>query len=183
MDGRSLVSFLGDGPPEYVPRPVFSLSDACHASWREGSLKLILRDPASAHRAWHPSIEDAAGAVRVLPFLKEQHITDVSLPLCSRLQRTGEGAAESLGERAFLELYDLTADADEQHNLAADRSADVARLLSKLLGTLNATGLQSGALDPTGTAYTPEQVQELKAQGYWGFVAPTDDAGQEVKPD
>lgn len=184
MDGRSLVSFLGDGPPDYVPRPVFSLSDACHISWREGGLKLILRDHASVHRGWYSSTEDAERTVPVLSFLKAQHITDVSLPLCTTLQRSVQDAAVSVGERAFLELYDLAADPNELHNIAADRSADVARLLSKLLGTLKApTGLQSGALDRAGTPYTAEQVQAMKAQGYWGFVAPTDATGQELKPE
>ena len=176
MDGRSLSSFLGYRAA--TSRPVFSLSDACHASWREGGLKLILRDHAAGRVAWHPATEDPAQVLSVLPFLDARQLTDVTLPLCTSLQRGGQGAAVSVGERAFLELYDLEADPDEQRSIAADRPDDVARLLRKLLATLNTySGAQSAIGGSTGTPYTSEQVQAMKAQGYWGFVAPPDAAG------
>jgi arylsulfatase A-like enzyme len=178
MDGRSLSSFLGYRAAKYTSRPVFSLSDACHASWREGGLKLILRDHAAGRVAWHPATEDPAQVLSVLPFLDARQLTDVTLPLCTSLQRGGQGAAVSVGERAFLELYDLEADPDEQRSIAADRPDDVARLLRKLLATLNTySGAQSAIGGSTGTPYTSEQVQAMKAQGYWGFVAPPDAAG------
>jgi len=176
MDGRSLVPFLENNAAGYTARPVFSMSDACHASWREGGLKLILRDHASGRRAWYASPKDAR-LVAALPFLEAQHITDVSLPVCTSLQRAGPGSVASLGELAFLELYDLAADPDELHNLAADRSDDVARLLRQLLRRLNSSSaVVAGAASSTSAPYTAEQVQAMKAQGYWGFVAPPDAA-------
>lgn len=166
MDGRSLASYLNDGDPTYTPRPVFSLSDACHASYRADGLKLILRDHASGHREWFDAPDSGPGVLSASAFLAAHPVAGLSLPDCTSMQDAPGTALPSAGERAFLELFDLAADPDEQHNLAADRPEDVARMLEPLLRML-----QGSTASATGGApMTPEQVEAMKAQGYWGFV-------------
>lgn len=169
MDGKPLSAYLGVDAPAYTPRPVYALSDSCHVGWRESGLKLILRDHQAAHRDWYPIDLDGPRAVLLQPFLAARGWTDAPMPDCTSSE--GDAAATA---PITLELYDLRTDPGERANVAADRPDDVERLLRALLGTLSggAASLAGAAAD----AMTPEQVEQMKAQGYWGFVAPAKDA-------
>jgi arylsulfatase A-like enzyme len=165
MVGQPLPHTVGAVDGAYVSRPVYSLSDSCHLSWREADLKLILRDRAAAHRDWFSVETTIDRGVNFADFVQKQQLTELPMPQCVGSQVGG------LPAQTYLELYDLKADPGERVNVAADRTEDTARLLKQLLQTL---GERSAAMrGGSGDAMTAEQVQQMKAKGYWGFIDPT----------
>ncbi len=169
MDGRSLVPFLLGHGGDYAPRPVVSLSDACHASYREPRWKLILRNHATAQRHWYPTRGPALASVT--SYLDAAGITDLRSPTCTEAPGpAGQPAGQPApvvppGDHVLVELYDLDADPGEQHDVAAANPAEVVRLLRLLLPVLE--GRPAGEV---GSPLTADQVQQMKEQGYWGFV-------------
>ena len=169
MVGQPLPHTSGAAEAPYVSRPVFALSDECHLSWREADFKLILRDHATAHRDWYPLDITSDRAVNLSTFVQQHALTTLQIPQCAGSQMGG------LPTQTFLELYDLKADPGEQVNVAADHPADVARLLTQLLQTYGerAAAMSGGG----GDAMTAEQIEQMKAKGYWGFIDPASSTG------
>lgn len=165
MDGRSLEGFLGGGDGDYAPRPVVSLSDACHASYREPRWKLVVRNRATAQRHWYPTRGPALASVT--SYLDAAGITGLRSPTCVEAPGpSGQPAPVGPpGDHVLVELYDLDADPGEQHDVAAANPAEVARLLRLLLPVLEGRPAGEG-----GSPLTADQVQQMKEQGYWGFV-------------
>lgn len=171
MDGQSLF------PTEaYAERAVFSLSDGCHASLRGGGRKLIVRDGRPRpDRTWHPAGGDNGVRVSLTTFAAENGIT-APLPDCSKgvMKRPGPGAPRRAGgatpDDLLLELYDLATDPGERTNLVAERPAEAKALLTPLLELLaDGRAAQSGA---PRERLDPAQLQKIREQGYWEFVAP-----------
>lgn len=177
MDGQPLTSLLaGQGPP-YDERPVFSMSDGCHVSWRTRAWKLLLRDGRTREdRSWYPA-GGANGVKRSLADVAQALLSpDVPLPDCSQADAAhrprdlmGVAAPFAPSPREMLvELYDLVADPHELTNVVDQRSDVVAALLPPLLRRL-AQRREAMAGAPA-TTLRPDQVQEIRDQGYWGFV-------------
>ena len=92
-----------------------------------------------------------------------------------RISDTTTHPAFANAARTYARLYDLKADPGEQVNVAADHPADVARLLTQLLQTYGerAAAMSGGG----GDAMTAEQIEQMKAKGYWGFIDPASSTG------
>ncbi len=169
MAGRPLPTLAGEAEGGYVARPVFSLSDTCHISWRDGDSKLILRDSLAGTRDWYPLDTTSSRAVTLASVIATQALTDLPTPDCTTVTPApGQPASQTPLELVYLELYDTKNDPGELTNIAVEQPETVARLLKPLLQTLE----QRVAAGKGGVqeAMTPEQVARLKEQGYWGFV-------------
>ena len=65
-----------------------------------------------------------------------------------------------------LELYDLQADPDEQHDLASEQPERVADFAGRLQRLLDFAG--HGALEPQPRSVSEEEIERLKSLGYVG---------------
>jgi arylsulfatase A-like enzyme len=176
MDGRSLASLLGaDGTP-YAERPVYGLSDACHLVLRADGHALVLRDGRDRpDRNWMPPGDSRGVKLSLADFATRHGVTDVELPDCSKQlasaanlkHRTGDLRGASSAEIS-VELYDLAHDPDEKVNIAEEEPERAVALLRALLAIRSG---QSAALAGVPREeISPEQLQKLREQGYWGFV-------------
>ena len=176
MDGRSWLPLIGLASGAYTERPVFSLTDACHASWRTKDRKVILRDgrPRS-DRAWYAPGGDNGVKVVLSDLLDRPELKGLPMPDCSAPGSTGNiavaGQIEALGPTAadlWVELYDLGRDPGERHNLVAEREDEAVQLLRPLVTTMVA---RKRLVEGTqGEALSPAQVRTIREQGYWGLV-------------
>lgn len=166
MDGRSLRPLLDGAPGAYAARPVLSMSDPCNAAWREGGMKLIIRNPATAHRHWYPA---PGPAPSVQALLATAGVTDLAPPDCTQPAK-GEGrpAVGASADDLQVELYDVVADPGEQVNLAAARPEEVVAMLRALLPAL--ASAEADAATGPRQRLNPDQVRRLQQDGYWSFV-------------
>jgi arylsulfatase A-like enzyme len=168
MAGSPLPTLAGEAEGGYQARPVFSLSDTCHVSWRDGDYKLILRDSLAGTRDWYPLDSTSSRAVSLASVVAAQSL-DLPMPDCTTVTPAPEQpATQTPLDLVYLELYDLKNDPGERTNIAVAQPETVARLLKPLLETL----AQRVAAGKGGVqeAMTAEQVARLKEQGYWGFI-------------
>lgn len=159
MSGRSLLSLLGDDTAEpYTPRPVFSITSACHVSWRTEHAKLMIRDGAGGDE-WYPPGGSNRIKVGLADFVQSRGLTTLPLPDCAK------------NATAWLEYYDLDADPGERINCVNDAPDDAAALLVPLLQTLDE---RTRTLAGTHVEALPAaDVARMREQGYWGLVDPT----------
>ncbi len=148
MTGQSWLPLLR-GEPGYVERPVFSVTEPCHASLRANGQKLILRD--TRRRKDRPWVEAGNGVV-----VPVTELGSFTLPDC---------AADTT---LAVEAYDLVADPDERTNLVISRKEALVPAVRTLLALMvDADARLAGR--PT-RPLSPEEVEAVRAQGYWGLV-------------
>lgn len=168
MVGQSLLPPPGTTGSTYEVRPVFSLVDECNASIRTPTYKLIVRDRRSRWDATAPSDDAALKSVPLSAYAQEHGIRN--LPVCSKVPAMG--AAEKRGlttaDDLVIELYALTEDPAEVHNLAQAQEAVVTQMLPVLLQTM-ASQREAGE-GASKNVMTPAQVKQIQQQGYWGLV-------------
>lgn len=170
MTGRPLPLQTGEAEGGYAARPVFSMSDTCHVSWRQDGYKLILRDSGTPTRVWYTLDTTSPKALSLGTFVRDRGLSDLPLPNCTSVYVTPDGSphTQTPADAVFLQLFDLKADPGEQDNVAVDHPDVVARLLKPMLTTL-AERVAAGE-GGVHEAMSDDQVAQLKAQGYWGFV-------------
>lgn len=170
MAGQPLPLQKGEAEGGYVARPVFSMSDTCHVSWRQDGWKLILRDSQTPPRVWYTLDTTSPKALSLGAFVRDHPLGDLPMPNCTSVYVTPDGSAhtETPADAVYLQLFDLTADPGEQDNVAVGHPDIVARMLRPMLTTL-AERVQAGE-GGVHEAMSADQVAQLKAQGYWGFV-------------
>lgn len=166
MDGQSLVPLLDGEPAGYSPGPVLAMSDPCNATWRDQGKKLIIRNPATAHRHWYPA-PGPAPSVRAL--LAAAGVTDLAPPDCTQPAKgAGRPAVGASADDLQVELYDLATDPGEQTNLAAARPDEVVAMLRLLLPAL--ASAEADAATGPRQRLDADQVRRLQQDGYWSFV-------------
>ena len=166
MVGQSLLPLLGLSAGAYTERPVYAMSSPCHAAWRAGGRKLVLRQQGDGDE-WFPAGGLNQVHVTLPDFLQAQGLTDLVLPDCAMV-----GGGELGGRGSVLvEYYDLGADPGERRNLVDVAPQDAAALLPPLLRTLDERA--RAVAGTVGQPLSGAEVEALRRQGYWGLVDPT----------
>jgi arylsulfatase A-like enzyme len=167
MVGQPLLPPPGTEGSPYQVRPVFSMSYECAASLRTAQYKLIVRDRRSRRAIELPSAPKTAQQL-LLDFIATHGLEKPSE--CSINQpKSGEKLETPTSLKEMLiELYALSEDPDEQRDLIREQPAVALEMLPVLLKMMERQR-EAGAAAPKN-ALRPEQVEQIKEQGYWGLV-------------